>query len=76
MKRETKLSSEQQQSQETGTEQQTRQQSALEFGTAEEMLRYDAAHTPVPPGIEARLQKSTEGLPPPARPWWKRLFQR
>lgn len=76
MKRQTKLSSEQQQSQQLGAEQHTQQQSALEFGTAEEMLRYDAAHTPVPHGIAARLQESTEELPRPARPWWKRLFQR
>ena len=76
MKRQTKLSSQDQNSQHLDAEQHTQQQSAVEFGTAEEMLRHDAEHTPVPPGIAARLQKSTEGLPPPARPWWKRLFQR
>ena len=40
----------------------------------EEMLRYDAAHTTVPPGIAQRLQKSTGDLPGPKTSWWKRLF--
>jgi hypothetical protein len=74
MKQQTKLNSEQQQSRQVGTEQQTQSQPALEFATAEELLRYDAAHTPVPPGIEQRLQKSAGGLPPPSHSWWKRFF--
>jgi len=49
---------------------------AREFTTAEEMLRHDALHTPVPPSVESRLQESVEreGLQP-AR-WWRRLFGR
>ena len=75
MKQQTKLSEEQQQqSRQVGTEQQTQQQSAREFANAEEMLRYDAAHTTVPPGIAQRLQKSTHDLPGPRTSWWKRLF--
>ena len=73
MKQQTKLS-EEQQSRQVGTEQQTQQQSAREFANAEEMLRYDAAHTTVPPGIAQRLQKSTGDLPGPKTAWWKRLF--
>jgi len=75
MKRQTKFDSTEQQLQ-AGTEQQTRNSSAMEFATAEEMLRYDATHTPVPERIVQRLQKSAEGIPPPRRPWWRRLFKR
>jgi hypothetical protein len=71
MKQQTKLSEEQQQH---AAEQQTQKPSAREFANAEEMLRYDAAHTTVPPGIAQRLQKSTGGAPGPKTSWWKRLF--
>ena len=56
MKQQSKLSAEQQQ--QHAAEQQTQSQSAREFATAEELLRYDAAHTTVPPDIARRLQKS------------------
>ncbi|MGO8837085.1 MAG: hypothetical protein ACLQAH_07995 [Limisphaerales bacterium] len=72
MKQESKLNSEQQQQHATG--QQTQQSGAREFASAEELLRYDAAHTTVPPGIAERLQKSTGDLPGPRVSWWKRLF--
>ena len=49
-------------------------QPALEFATPEEMLRHDALHTPVPPGIAQRLEKSLGQTAPPGRSWWKRLF--
>jgi hypothetical protein len=71
MKQQTKLSEEQQQQ---ATEHQTQQPAAREFATAEELLRYDAAHTPVPPAIAQRLKKSTGELPGPKTAWWKRLF--
>jgi hypothetical protein len=70
MKHQTKLSEEQQHA----AEQQTQQQSAREFANTEEMLRYDAAHTTVPPGIAQRLQKSTGGATAPKTSWWKRLL--
>ena len=73
MKHQEKFNSEQQQSQQVGTEQQT-QQTVREFASAEELLRYDAAHTTVPPEIAQRLQKSTGNLPGPKPAWWKRLF--
>jgi hypothetical protein len=73
MKQQTKLSEEQQQ-QQHAAEQQTQKQSAREFANAEEMLRYDAAHTTVPPDIARRLQKSTVDLPGPKTAWWRRLF--
>ncbi len=73
MKQQTKLSEEQQQqAQQLGNKQQA--QSAREFANAEELLRYDAAHTTVPPEIARRLQKSTADLPPPKMSWWKRWF--
>jgi hypothetical protein len=71
MKRQTRLTSEQQQEQAH-----TQQQAGLEFETPEAMLRHDALHTPVPPGIESRLQVSLAAEPPgPTPPWWKRLFK-
>jgi hypothetical protein len=75
MKRQTKLTGEQQQN---TAEQQSQQQAAQEFANAEDLLRYDAAHTFVPPGISQRLQKSV-GSTGPAKPknvsWWQRIFR-
>jgi hypothetical protein len=75
MKHQTKLSEEQQQKQHA-TEQQTQQQSAREFANAEEMLRYDASHTTVPPAVARRLQKSTRQTNAPPRSWWRNLLGR
>jgi len=73
MKHQSKFSAEQQQSQQTGVEHQTQQQPAVrEFAGPEELLRYDAARTTVPPGIAQRLQKSTGDAPAPKGSWWKR----
>ena len=44
------------------------------LGRPEEALRYDAAHTTVPPEIARRLQKSTGQTGAPPRPWWKSLL--
>ena len=71
MKRQTKLS--QQNEQQNAVEQQASVQSAKEFTTPEEMLRYDAAHTEVPPAVALRLKKSLESNPPKTS-WWKNLF--
>jgi hypothetical protein len=72
MKHQVKLNSEQQQ--QHAVEHQTQQSGPREFASAEELLRYDAAHTPVPPIIAQRLQKSTGDLPGPKTAWWKRLL--
>ena len=72
MKQQSKLNSEQQQ--QHAAEHQTRAQPAREFSTPEEMLRYDAANTTVPPAVAQRLQQSIGPLPPPNRSWWRRLF--
>jgi hypothetical protein len=72
MKHQSKLSQEQQQSRQVGTEQQTQSPAAREFASADELLRYDAARTPVPPAIAQRLQKSTSSLSGSKTSWWKR----
>jgi hypothetical protein len=69
MKQQSKLTQEQQQQ---AAEHQAQQPAAREFASAEEMLRYDAEHTPVPLDIAQRLQKSSAGLAGPKTPWWKR----
>jgi hypothetical protein len=74
MKHQTKLSAEQQQ--EHAVTHQTQSQSAREFASAEELLRFDAAHTTVPPGIAQRLRKSVGPAGPPPRSWWRNLFGR
>jgi hypothetical protein len=71
MKHQSKLSAEQQ-ARQAGVEHQAQSQGAREFASAEELLRYDAAHTTVPPAVAQRLQKSAAELPAPKRPWWKR----
>jgi hypothetical protein len=59
----------------TKQEQVTQQHSeveAREFAGSDELLRFDAAQTAVPPGLSERLQKSSEQIrPPSARPWWR-----
>lgn len=75
MKQHTKLESQQRQEQ-AAEQQQTQTPQAREFATPEELLRYDAAQTPVPPGIAQKLQQSLDALPKPdSKPaWWKRLL--
>jgi hypothetical protein len=46
---------------------------ALEFATAEELLRHDAAQITVPEELSGRLAESARNEPPD-QPWWKRLF--
>ena len=76
MKRQTKLT-QQEQEQLATTHQQTQSSSAQEFASVEEMLRHDALHTPVPPSIAHRLEESIGQTPPPPAPeraWWRRLL--
>ena len=75
MKHQHKFSRQQQQEQLSG--QQSEQQAAREFASAEELLRFDASRTEVPESVARRLQESAEQIPaPPARPWWKNLFRK
>ena len=70
-----KLQQDQQQEQTITQQHSTTPQSALEFSTAEEAIRHDAAQTALPPAIAERLRKSIEQDPQkPSGPWWKRMF--
>jgi len=65
----------QQQAQEASLQQDTTANAGVEFPTAEEAIRYDAAHTDLPPSLAERLKKSVEQEPRQAEsPWWKRLL--
>jgi hypothetical protein len=69
MKRRTRLTSqEDQQSKST----QAHEQQPKDFETAEELLRFDASRTAVPPSVAERLQESIGSQINPDRPWWKR----
>jgi hypothetical protein len=70
MKHQSKFSPEQQHT----TAHQSGQQAAREFASAEELLRFDAAQTSVPPEIAGRLKHSAANLTPPKSGWFKRLF--
>src|SRR5438046_7742280 len=72
MKQQNRFDSSEEQQHQSGS--QTRGQAAREFATAEELLRYDAAHTPVPAGMAKRLAQSAINMPAPPRSWWRRLF--
>ncbi len=63
--------------QENATQQQSGNE-AREFANSDELLRFDAAHTMVPPEITQRLKESSARITPgaPPRPWWKALFGR
>ncbi len=63
--------------QETATHQTSSAQGALEFASAEEMLRFDAAQTVVPTQVTERLQESIAAEPKPrSAAWWQRWFRR
>jgi hypothetical protein len=68
MKHEKKFSQEQQQISETQSQQTTER----EFASVEELLRFDAKQTSVPPAIAERLGRSLQNEPCPPRSWWRR----
>jgi hypothetical protein len=76
MKRQMKFTGPQQEQQHGEQREQQTDATAREFATAEEMLRYDAAQTPVPPGIAQRLEKSVGTGPKRASVWWRRFFRK
>lgn len=49
---------------------------ARDFASPEELLRFDAARTLVPPELGERLKESARHIAPPAQPWWKKWFGR
>lgn len=75
MKHRVKLSSEQQQ--EHAAEQSShQQQGAHEFASPEELLRFDAANTRVPPAVARRLEETINTPAPRPQSWWRRLLGR
>ena len=73
MKRETKLTAQEQQAL---AETKSQQASVREFASTEELLRFDAQQTAVPDSIAQRLARSIQNLPRPAGSWWRRWFGR
>lgn len=73
MKQKHKLTSQEQQQ---VSETQTQKTEGREFATPEELLRYDAAQTEVPPTVAERLDQSLQNEPKPARSLWQRLTGR
>jgi hypothetical protein len=49
-------------------------QAAQDFASADELLRADAAQTPVPERIAERLKESIAREPKKTLSWWQRLF--
>src|SRR5512141_2033597 len=72
MKQRIKLTQSEQQQELATHQEQTRDVSARDSGTVEEMLRYDAEQTTVPPAIATRLEESIASTPEPSRSWWRR----
>jgi hypothetical protein len=73
MKHQSKLSQEQQHAE----AHQAQQHAGREFGSAEELLRFDAAQTSVPPEIADRLKQTIHEVAPPERlGWLKRMFRK
>ena len=57
---------------ESHQEQHLTAQGAHEFPDTDELLRFDASTTKVPPNVARRIQRSLGSAP--ASSWWKRLF--
>jgi hypothetical protein len=48
----------------------------LEFAQADQLLRHDSMHTPVPPSLAVRLTRSIGPAQQKPRSWWQRLFRK
>ena len=66
----------QQEEQSTQLHAQQEKQTAQQFGSPEEMIRFDSAQTPAPGSIAERLKESIAQEPAPPKSWWRRLFGR
>jgi hypothetical protein len=71
MKEQSKFSTGQHQEQAAAQQSTAANSGALEFETAEELLRHDASQIVVPPDIARRLNKSIAESAP-RRPWWRK----
>jgi hypothetical protein len=49
-------------------------QTAQEFATVDDLLRYDSEHNPIPPEVERRVNDSITAEPRQPRSWWKKIF--
>jgi hypothetical protein len=50
------------------------QNAAMEFASADDLLRYDREKNPVPPELAERLNQSLLNEPKAPRPWFRRIF--
>jgi hypothetical protein len=75
MKHENRLNSSSTEQENTLGSQQRSQKCGHQFASAEEMLRHNALHTPVPPSIARRLQQSIGCHAPASSSWWRRFFR-
>jgi hypothetical protein len=72
MKHRTKLTQNEQH--QPAAEHNSQHSAAFEFASAEDLLRHDAAQTPVPPAIGERLRNELVESPQPKMSWWQRWF--
>jgi hypothetical protein len=72
MKQQSKLSARQQEEQ--TAELRAAKAAGRQFDSVEELIRYDAGQTLVPPGIAQRLRQSISQSESPPRGWWRRLL--
>ena len=75
MKHKKKFSPQEQQISETQSQSRI-EGSVREFSSVEELLRYDAKQTGVPPAIAERLGRSLQNESYPPRSWWRRWLGR
>ena len=54
---------------------QQRSEPGRQFASAEELLRFDAAQTAVPPQLRERVLRQVEAEKSTRQPWWKRWFR-
>ncbi len=70
----TRFKTAEQESNATGTESRHAEK-AVELGSVEEVLRFDAAHVTPPPQLDDRVKQSLQAEPPgPRKSWWGKLF--
>jgi hypothetical protein len=50
------------------------QSSPPDFSSVEELLRYDAGQTSVPPSLQEKISDSLAREPARSRSWWGRFF--
>jgi len=74
MKHQNKLVSREHQ-QQAAEKQSHLEETAREFASPEEMLRFDAERTRAPGGIAEKLSRSLQNEPCAPRSWWKRWLK-